>query len=147
MLATKPSATPISLSLPGYTHPVSKKMHNWHKFTYYAFHGWEKLVIILLALNAIQAVYEAIQFMLTDYQTLQLHFSQNTVNTSQVTALLHEGIEVMLDSILNIVMAARLSLSQERVSRILELVFATALLIWPQEIIHFLQSVTYTFFN
>ena len=51
----------------------------------------------------------------------------------------------MLDTILNIVMAIRLSTAQERISRVVELILATALIIYNRQVIEFLQSLDYTF--
>jgi hypothetical protein len=144
MLATKPSPQPTAFALPGYTHPVSKKMHNWHLFTYYAFHGWEKIIILILAIHTINEIYKGSHFMLADYQILKDHFSQHVVNTAEVKTILNEAIGVMLDTIINIVMAVRLSTAQERVSRVIELLLATALIIWNQQVIQFLQSLDYT---
>lgn len=131
--------------LPGYTHPVSKKMHYWHLFTYYGLHSWEKIVIILLALNSLRQLYEGSQFITTDYKVLENHFSNHLADSAEVTEILNNAIAIMLDNILNLTMAVRLSFAQERVSRVIELIIGTVLVIWSREIISFLQTVDYTF--
>lgn len=149
MLAQKPSNTPLTTTtvatLPGYTHPVSKKMHNWHIFTYYFFHSWEKVIILILAIHTVNEIYKGSQFMISDYPILKAHFSQHAVDMTEVKTILNEAIGVMLDTIINIVMAIRLSTSQERISRVIELILATALIIYNQQVIDFLQSLDYTF--
>jgi hypothetical protein len=145
MLATKPPTQPTAFTLPGYTHPVSKKMHNWHIFTYYAFHSWEKIIILILAIHTVNEIYKGSQFMISDYPLLKAHFSSHIVDTTEVRTILNEAIGVMLDTILNIVMAIRLSTAQERISRVVELILATALIIYNRQVIEFLQSLDYTF--
>jgi hypothetical protein len=147
MLATKPSITPGSLSFPGYTHPVSKNMLLWHKFSFYILHGWEKLIIIILSVLALMELYRASTFIISDFRVLQEQFSLHGTQSEEIRTILSEAIGTMLSTILNIVMALRLTISQERVSRVIELILATCLIIWQSEVVQFLQQLNYTIIN
>ena len=144
MQAQKPSSAPSPGSLPKAPRQTPKLIRYWHVFLYYLFIVWEKSIIIILAVFSLMELFKASQFLISDYQVLQLHFSNQITNTEEVTKVLNEAIGVMLGTIINIIMAVRLSLAQERVSRIIELLLASALIIWNQQIISFLQSLDYT---
>lgn len=144
VLATKNPDSINPLAFPGYTHPVSKQLHLWHKFSYYALHSWEKVIITLLAVYALTELYKASMFIISDYHSLTQYFSADSTNPTGLSEILGEAIGTMLGTILNIVMALRLTTSQERVSRFIELVLATCLIIWQAEVIQFLQTLNYT---
>lgn len=147
MLARKSAQTPPLVTFPGYTHPVSKKVHLWHKFSYYALHGWEKIIIITLSIMALIELYKASVFIISDFHILQEQFNVHGIHSAELRIILSEAIGTMLSTIINIVMALRLTISQERVSRIIELILATALIIWQDEVIQFLQQLNYTILN
>lgn len=130
--------------IPKYAKPVSKVKHYFHLAIYYGTLIWENTVIFILALQSLHALYTASKFIIDDYPELEQQFSQRQLNSNDITAILTEAIGLMIATLINILFAIRLSKAQERVSREIELVLGTALIIWYQPLLKLLQSLDYT---
>lgn len=146
MQAVPPSATQIDYShseIPTLAHPISKKRHYYNLATYYGTLIWENTVIIALALQSLDALYKAGKFIIDDYPLLELQIRNQHLHNAEITHIITEAVGLMLGTIINILFAIRLSKGQERVSRYLELIAGTALIVWYIPLIELLKSLDY----
>lgn len=146
MQAIPSSKTTIDYShseIPTLAHPISKKKHYFNLFTYYGTLIWENTLIIVISLQSLDALYKAGRFIIDDYPLLELQFKSQRLHNAEITHIITEAIGLMLATIINILFAIRLSKSQERVSRYLELVAGTALIVWYLPLMELLKSLDY----
>jgi uncharacterized protein YacL len=146
MQAVPTSKVPIDYvhsEIPALTHPISRKRHYYNLVTYYGTLIWENTIIIVLSLQSLDALYKAGKFIIDDYPLLELQFKSQHLHNAEITHIITEAVGLMLGTIINILFAIRLSKAQERVSRYLELVAGTALIVWYLPLMELLKSLDY----
>lgn len=137
-----PTNTPASSQQkhPQPTDVIEHLQRLFHHFTL----AWEKVVIIILGILSLHNLWSATKFILIDYPALQKDLTDQAVTDLRVRLVLTDSIALMLTTLISIIFAIRISKGQERISRYLELVFGTLIIIFYQNILKFLGNLDYT---
>lgn len=104
---------------------------------------WEKAVLVLLIINTFHSVYTAVEFFLVQYPDLEQKFAQQLIDAAEMRAIITEFLALVIISIISITLAIRLTKSQEKVFRYVELVLGTIFIFSHQHLTAYLTNIDY----
>lgn len=129
---------------PGYAALQTPTWKHWvYKVEYYSALVWQKLLVIALLIHSAVGLYESFTFLFFEYPEFEAMLQENLISVEQVRLLIAESIGLMLATLLVLAMAIRLSKDQEKLMRYIELIIGSAVIIWHDQFIAYLQNFDY----
>jgi len=122
-----------------------RSLHRWFwQIEYYSSLVWEKIIIIILLVDGVHGLYLSGMFFFVLFPELERKLAESLISTEEMRLLLAEAIGLIIATIIGISLAIRLTKSQEKLFRYIELVIGTAFVIYNRQITLYLSEYDYS---